>query len=119
MKSTLPVSNGFVMSCSIRLNRLSRARWLRLARLPVLRLSTPITEFPAASRESQRWEPRKPAAPVTRMFRDIFYYLSSLAHSPSDAVLLKTSCRSTVPVDAGISLRLVWKGLVQDKLQAG
>jgi hypothetical protein len=46
------------------------SRWARLARLPVERLSTPRTELAEdwARRASVRWEPRKPAAPVTRIF---------------------------------------------------
>src|SRR6478752_6181773 len=37
-----------------------------LASDPVSRLSTQITRLPRASSSSQRWEPRKPAPPVTR-----------------------------------------------------
>src|SRR5688572_6293197 len=33
---------------------------------PVSRLSTQTTRLPRSSRYSQRWEPRKPAPPVTR-----------------------------------------------------
>src|SRR5688572_21969736 len=33
---------------------------------PVTRLSIPTTEKPLSSRYSERWEPMKPAAPVTR-----------------------------------------------------
>ena len=35
------------------------------ARFPVSRLSTQMTRWPLPSRVSQRWEPRKPAPPVT------------------------------------------------------
>src|SRR5882672_1083525 len=34
---------------------------------PVIRLSIPTTEWPLSSRYSERCEPRKPAAPVTRV----------------------------------------------------
>ena len=34
--------------------------------LPVMRLSIAMTSWPSASSRSQRWEPRKPAPPVTR-----------------------------------------------------
>src|SRR5581483_10441449 len=33
---------------------------------PVMKLSMPTTSAPPSSRNSQRWEPMKPAAPVTR-----------------------------------------------------
>src|SRR5271166_2045315 len=40
--------------------------WAMLASEPVSRLSAQITRLPRASSSSQRWEPRKPAPPVTR-----------------------------------------------------
>lgn len=44
-----------------------------LRRLPVMRLSMPITSHPSLIKRSQRWEPRKPAAPVIRTrFMDDF-----------------------------------------------
>jgi len=38
-----------------------------LSLVPVKKLSTHSTSWPSARRRSQRWEPRKPAPPVTRM----------------------------------------------------
>src|SRR5579859_3817388 len=38
-----------------------------LLSVPVSRLSTQITRWPRRSSSSQRWEPRKPAPPVTRL----------------------------------------------------
>src|SRR5438270_7458544 len=40
--------------------------WARLARRPVLRASRTRTRRPGAVRASTRWEPMKPAPPVTR-----------------------------------------------------
>src|SRR5438552_4155774 len=37
------------------------------ADLPVMKLSTPITEWPCASSRSVRCDPRKPAAPVLQI----------------------------------------------------
>src|SRR5919202_4049297 len=37
----------------------------RFSRVPVTRLSAATTSQPRASRDSQRWEPTKPAPPVT------------------------------------------------------
>src|SRR5690606_17562509 len=37
-------------------------------RSPVIRLSIPMTWCPSAKKRSQRWDPKKPAAPVMRVF---------------------------------------------------
>src|SRR5216683_1642522 len=42
--------------------------WAMFSGEPVRRLSTQTTSQPCARRKSQRWEPRKPAPPVTRIF---------------------------------------------------
>src|SRR6266542_2799454 len=54
------------MSCCSNEKRGSWARCCRLRVEPVSRLSTPTTVCPSPSRASQRWEPRNPAAPVTK-----------------------------------------------------
>src|SRR3954469_24833825 len=43
-------------------------RWAMFSLLPVNRLSTHSTSWPACSSSSQRCEPRNPAPPVTRTF---------------------------------------------------
>src|SRR5438309_12079236 len=53
---------------------MSRLRWTNsgwrrcsmLAREPVSKLSTQITRWPRLRSSSHKWEPRKPAPPVTR-----------------------------------------------------
>src|SRR5688572_30329785 len=42
-------------------------RWATLCFWLVKKLSRQMTSWPWATRRSQRWEPRKPAPPVTRM----------------------------------------------------
>src|SRR5690606_31851326 len=37
-------------------------------RSPVIRLSIPMTWCPSAMKRSQRWDPKKPAAPVMSVF---------------------------------------------------
>src|SRR5579859_2526412 len=53
------------MSCSRNSKRASALRCSMLVREPVERLSTPSTKYPSANRASVRWEPTKPAAPLT------------------------------------------------------
>src|SRR5450759_1837993 len=43
------------------------ARWAMFRTSPVTRLSRPTTSCPSARSRSDRWLPRKPAAPVTTM----------------------------------------------------
>src|ERR1700742_1670396 len=56
------------MSPSTRLNAGCFNASLRNSRRPVLKLSKPVTEKPAASRRSTRLLPMKPEAPVTNAF---------------------------------------------------
>src|SRR4029453_1512449 len=58
----------FVTLCSMKWNRRSSSRCAMFRALPVTKLSMPMTEWPSARSRSQRWLPRNPAAPVTRVF---------------------------------------------------
>src|SRR4051812_31170798 len=60
-----------------------------LAFCPVKRLSMQITSWPSLSRRSQRWDPRKPAPPVTRIrirratvgdYKSVFEQIRSIPH---------------------------------------
>ncbi len=65
MKSTgSSISTRSVMSTFSKMKFSSRI-WLMLSSEPVSRLSRQITRWPRPSRASLRWEPRKPAPPVT------------------------------------------------------
>src|SRR2546430_4488562 len=48
----------------------SARRWSMLSVVPVERLSRQTTSWPRARRDSERWDPMKPAPPVTRMRMD-------------------------------------------------
>src|SRR6187401_3871390 len=54
-----------------------------LFRSPVTRLSIPMTESPRARSVSQRWDPMKPAAPVTTM-RAIVFRSGALEQTPDE-----------------------------------
>src|SRR3954464_989590 len=62
--------------------------WLRLLRLPVEKLSSPVTAWPWLSRCSTRLEPMKPAAPVTSQRRG----LRLMCCSTSSYLLIFTPC---------------------------
>src|SRR3954462_12668366 len=62
--------------------------WLRLLRLPVEKLSSPVTLCPWLSRCSTRLEPMKPAAPVTSQRRG----LRLMCCSTSSYLLIFTPC---------------------------
>src|ERR1700683_1815748 len=57
-------------------------RWARLSPEPVTKLSMAMTLWPRASRRSQRWEPKKPAPPVTTevgwFFGGVFLFLAGI-----------------------------------------
>src|SRR5450759_1337878 len=53
------------------------ARWAMFRTSPVMRLSRPTTSCPSARSRSDRWLPRKPAAPVTTMRMDPRLYGSA------------------------------------------
>src|SRR5664279_3695065 len=53
------------------------ARWAMFRSSPVTRLSRPTTSCPSARSRSDRWLPRKPAAPVTTMRIDPRLYGSA------------------------------------------
>src|SRR5512140_3477846 len=55
------------------------ARWAMFRSSPVTRLSRPTTSCPSARSRSDRWLPRKPAAPVTTMRMDSRLYGSAAA----------------------------------------
>src|SRR4051812_33764208 len=59
------MKNGSVTSWGMKTNSGMR-RCAMFASDPVSKLSTQMTRWPRARSASQRWEPRKPAPPVTR-----------------------------------------------------
>src|SRR5918993_1875845 len=59
--------NGSITSWRMSEKPLLPSRWATFATLPVMRLSTPTTVCPCESRRSVRCEPKKPAAPETRI----------------------------------------------------
>src|SRR5713226_5771132 len=68
--------------------------WAMFSGEPVRRLSTQTTSQPCARRKSQRWEPRKPAPPVTRIFtRALSGRQDGL---PSDRVVLEAEAPHAV-----------------------
>src|ERR1022692_2199233 len=85
---------------------MSRFRWAKsgprmcsmFASEPVSRLSTQITRCPRESSSSHRWEPRKPAPPVTRVV-GIKGNLLRLGATPSDEVLIPAADRELVGVE--------------------
>src|SRR5262245_42401879 len=54
-----------VTSCWMNLKSGLPPRWAMLSTEPVTKLSMAMTLWPRASSRSTRWEPRKPAPPVT------------------------------------------------------
>src|SRR5512146_3116609 len=69
------------MSASTKSKRGSRETWSRFRRVPVMRLSTPVTRQPSARKRSTRWLPMKPAAPrMTALFSDMSWNLFLRAH---------------------------------------
>ena len=74
-RSTWPIVSfiigQFRMESTIRWSEGWSRTSARLSRLPVDRLSTTKTLLPASSRRATRWEPMKPAPPVTKMESDM------------------------------------------------
>ncbi len=53
---------------------------------PVRKLSMPITEFPSASNNSHKCDPKNPAAPVTSIFMVFPYFQSKNEINPSPVI---------------------------------
>src|SRR5271168_5249496 len=107
--ATMSDSSGCRTSTATKVKRPgSFCRWADLTlatRVPALRLSTPVTWCPSASRRSTRVEPMNPAAPVTRV--RIMSYLQFDGGFVDDGYWFEAESEMTPRRDPGARARAV------------